>query len=65
MKGFCSYSVEGGPLYSPEADRAYLEALKSALRDDIPLHIRDLDINNAAFVTEAAKHLIAMLEKEN
>jgi uncharacterized protein (UPF0261 family) len=63
MKGFCSYSVKGGPLYNPEADRAYVETLKKELRDDIPVYIRDLDINDPAFVTEAATHLVAMVKK--
>jgi len=63
MKGFCSYSVEGGPLYSPEADKAYVETLKSELRKDIPVYIRDLDINDPAFATEAAEHLIVLVKK--
>jgi uncharacterized protein (UPF0261 family) len=63
MKGFCSYSVKGGPLYNPEADRAYVETLKSELRKDIPVYIRELDINDPAFVSEAAMHLISMVRK--
>jgi uncharacterized protein (UPF0261 family) len=64
MKGFCSYSVEGGPLYNPQADKAYVDKLKSELRQDIPLHVRDLDINDPAFATEAAEHLIAMVKMQ-
>ncbi len=63
MKGFCSYSVEGGPLYDPDADKAYVDKLKSELREDIPVYIRDLDINAPAFATEAAEHLIDMVKK--
>lgn len=63
MKGFCSYSVEGGPLYNPEADRAYIETLKRELRNDIPVYIRDLDINDPAFATEAAEYLAALVKK--
>jgi uncharacterized protein (UPF0261 family) len=63
MKGFCSYSVKGGPLYNPEADRAYVETLKSELRDDIPVYTRELDINDPAFVSEAAMHLLSMIRK--
>ena len=62
-KGFCSYSVQGGPLYDPEADRAYIDMLMNELRDDIPVHLRETDINDPEFVTEAAEHLIALLEK--
>ena len=35
MKGFCSYSVKGGPLYNPEADKAYVDTLKSELREKV------------------------------
>jgi uncharacterized protein (UPF0261 family) len=63
MNGFCSYSVKGGPLYNQEADRAYVETLKSELREDIPVYIRELDINDPAFASEAAMHLITMVRK--
>jgi uncharacterized protein (UPF0261 family) len=63
MKGFCSYSTRGGPLYNPEADRIYVETLKKELREDIPVHIRDLDINDPAFAAEAAEHLIDMVKQ--
>lgn len=63
MKGFCSYSVEGGPLYEPEADKVYVETLKKELRKDIPVYIRELEINDPVFVTEAAQHLIALMKK--
>jgi len=63
MKGFCSYSVEGGPLYEPEADKVYVETLKKELRKDIPVYIRELEINDPVFVTEAVQHLIALMKK--
>jgi uncharacterized protein (UPF0261 family) len=65
MKGFCSYSIPGGPLHNPEADRVYTETLKEELRDDIPFHVRDLDINDPAFATEAAEHLISMVTQQH
>jgi len=64
MKGFCQYSVEGGPLYNPEADEAYFETLKKELRKDIPIHVRQLDINNPEFVTEMAQHLVSMMKQK-
>jgi uncharacterized protein (UPF0261 family) len=63
MRGFCSYSVEGGPLYDPEADRMYVKTLKEKLRKDIPVHIRDLDINDPSFAAEAAEHVIALMQE--
>jgi uncharacterized protein (UPF0261 family) len=64
MRGFCSYSVEGGPLYEPEADRAYADTLKSELRGDIPFFLRDLDINDPVFAVEIAEHLVAMIKNK-
>ncbi|MGM0365841.1 MAG: Tm-1-like ATP-binding domain-containing protein [Actinomycetota bacterium] len=64
MKGFCSYSVEGGPLYDPEADKAYVEALKSELRDDIYVRVIDRDINDPVFATMAAERLVELMRKE-
>ncbi len=64
MKGFCQYSVEDGPIYNPEADEAYLETLESELRKDIPIYVRDTDINDPAFTIEMAEHLMAMMEKK-
>jgi uncharacterized protein (UPF0261 family) len=61
MRGFCSYSVEGGPLYNPEADRAYLETLKRELRQDIPVNVRELDINDPVFATEVAERIAALV----
>ncbi len=62
-KGFCSYSIEGGPLYDPEVDKVYVDTLKNELRADIPVYLREVDVNDPGFVTEAAEHLIAMMGK--
>ena len=62
-EGFCSYSIKDGPLYDPEADSAYIDTLIDELRKDIPVYLRNTDINDPDFVTEAAEHLIAMLKK--
>jgi hypothetical protein len=42
-----------------------VETLKEVLRRDIPLHIRELDINDPAFATEAAEHLITMVKQQH
>ncbi len=64
MKGFCSHSVEGAPIHDPESDMAYVDELKKQLRDDIPIHTRDTDINDPAFAAEIAKHLIELMKKK-
>jgi len=64
LKGFCSYSVEGGPLYNPEADKAYIETLKANLRKDIPVHLIEADINDPKFISRMAEGLIAMIKNQ-
>jgi hypothetical protein len=43
---------------------AYVDELKKQLRDDIPIHTRDTDINDPAFAAEIAKHLIELMKKK-
>jgi len=62
-KGFCSYTVKGEAFYDPEADKMYINTLTGALRDDIPVHIIDKDINNPEFATQAAERLIELMKK--
>jgi len=62
LKGFCSYSIKDGPLYNPEADKAYIDTLKASIRKDIPVHLINTDINDPEFVSEMAKRIISMIE---
>lgn len=64
MGGFCSYSTPGQPLYDPGSDKAYLDTLKKEIHKDIPLYIRETDVNDPVFVTEAAEHLIGLMKKK-
>ncbi len=63
IKGFCQYSVEGGPLYNPEADIAYLDTIKKELRQDIPVFIRETHINDPNFAIEMAEYLLKMMRE--
>jgi uncharacterized protein (UPF0261 family) len=49
LRGFSSLSVKGGPLFDPEADQAFITALKSALSSEILVIEADTDINNPEF----------------
>ena len=64
MKGFCQYSVPGGPICDPEADKAYMETLKKELRPDIPVFVRETDINDPAFAVEMAEYLLSIMKKK-
>ncbi len=61
-RGFSSLSVEGGALYEPESDRAFIEALKQYLDEDISIREVDADINTpelARAVVEALEEALA------
>lgn len=58
QKGFSSLSVEGGALYDPMADKAFVDALRKYLDPGIRIIEVNTDINNSQFaqaVVEALK----------
>jgi len=61
--GYDSYAVEGEGFYDPEADQAFVEALKANLPDNFTFLERDTHIDDPAFATEAAQRLIHLIEK--
>jgi uncharacterized protein (UPF0261 family) len=60
--GYDSYAVEGGGFYDPEADQAFVDALKANLPGKFTLIERDTHIDDPAFATEAAQRLIRLIE---
>lgn len=46
---------------SREANNIYVETLKKELREDIPVNVLDLDINDPIFATKVAESLIDMV----
>ena len=64
LRGYSQLDLEGGPFYWPEANQAFIDALKSNLREDIPVTEMDYDINAPEFSTLVAETLVAMLKKE-
>src|ERR671910_3527337 len=48
-RGFSLADVEGGDLWDPEADAAFLDALAAALRPDIPFEPVETHVNDLAF----------------
>jgi uncharacterized protein (UPF0261 family) len=59
--GYDSYAVEGMGFYDPQADAAFVEALKQDLPKNIRLIERDTHIEDPAFAVEAAQMLIKMI----
>ena len=62
--GFDSYAVMGKGFYDPEADQAFVEALKAGLPSNISLLERDTHIEDPQFATWAAELLIELIEKK-
>ncbi len=62
-RGFSLADAEGGDLWDPEADRAFLDALREALRPDIPYETVDAHVDDPAFAdVVAARYLQLTLE---
>jgi uncharacterized protein (UPF0261 family) len=55
LKGWSSLDREGGPLYDPDADRTFAEALIKKLRSNVPVVEVDLHLNTPEFAKEAVE----------
>jgi uncharacterized protein (UPF0261 family) len=60
--GYDSYAVKGEGFYDPEADAAFVGALKGCLPANVRVVERDTYIEDPAFAEEAARTLIALIE---
>ncbi len=54
-RGLSIANAPGGVFWDPEADRAFVEALRTRLRPDIPLRLIDAHINDARFAAAVAE----------
>lgn len=63
MKGFSEVDAPDKPFWDPEADQAFVDALKSKLRKDIPVHLMDNNVNDPEFSGTLANTLLKMLHK--
>jgi uncharacterized protein (UPF0261 family) len=60
-RGFSLADVEGGALWDPEADAAFLDALGAGLRSDIPLELVDTHVNDPAFADLVAERYLTIV----
>lgn len=60
--GYDSYAVAGEGFYDPEADAAFVAALREGLPPNIRIVERDTHIEDPAFAEEAAHTLIGLIE---
>jgi uncharacterized protein (UPF0261 family) len=60
-RGFSLADVEGGDLWDPEADAAFVSALAGALRPDIALEHVETHVNDPSFAARVAERYLALL----
>ena len=65
QKGFSSLSVEGGALYDPAADKAFVDALRKHLDPEIKVIEVSTDINNAQFAKAVVEALKESLKRKS
>ncbi len=63
LKGVSELDAPGKPFWWPEANQAFVEALKRHLRPDIPVILMDNNINDPEFSGKVAETLLEMLKK--
>jgi uncharacterized protein (UPF0261 family) len=60
-QGFSLADVEGGDLWDPDADAAFLDALSSGLRAEIPFELLDTHVNDPAFADLVAERYLTLV----
>jgi uncharacterized protein (UPF0261 family) len=63
-QGLSIPNVPGGPFWNPESDAAFLETLKENIREDIPVLLFDVHVNDFNFGVTVADLFIQMMIKE-
>ena len=62
-KGFSLVDAEGGDLWDPEADHAFLDALAHGLRADIPFEALDAHVDDDAFADVVAERYLSLVSE--
>jgi uncharacterized protein (UPF0261 family) len=62
VRGWSSLSVKGQPLYDPEADRVFVEALKKDLKSEVEVREFDMDLNTPEFAVAVVEALETMMK---
>jgi len=60
-RGFSLADVEGGDLWDPDADAAFVDALEAALGDEIAFERIDTHVNDPAFADLVAARYLALI----
>ncbi len=65
LRGWSMIDAPGGPFWWPEADQAFADALKAALRPDVPIVEIDANVNDPEFARRCAETLLEMMQTNN
>jgi len=60
-RGLSIPNVPGGAFWDPEIDAAFLDALRTDLRKDIPLHTVEAHINDPVFSSRVAEEFLKLM----
>jgi uncharacterized protein (UPF0261 family) len=63
LRGFSLADAEGGDLWDPEADRAFLDALKDTLRPEIGYEEIDAHVDDVAFADLVAARYLSLVRE--
>ena len=64
LGGFSELDYPGKPFWCPEADQAFVDALRKYLRPDIPIEVSDKAVNDPEFSSRAAERLLELINQE-
>jgi uncharacterized protein (UPF0261 family) len=62
-RGFSLADAEGGDLWDPEADRAFLDALRESLAPGIPFEAVDAHVDDPAFADLVAERYLSLVQE--
>jgi len=62
LKGFSAFDKEGGPFYDPEADKTFIETLKSYLDPKIEVKEVEVHINDEEFATQVVAECLNLFK---
>ena len=62
-RGFSLADIAGGDLYDPEADRAFIDALRAALRRDFAYEEVDAHVDDPAFADLVADRYLTLVKE--
>ena len=63
LRGFSLADAEGGDLWDPAADRAFLRSLQGALRSDIQFEEVDAHVDDPGFAAVVANRYLTLVEE--